>query len=487
MSTMRFAKGRAVVVAGVLVVVGCGAEQPELAQQVTNQVNGQRVRVDGSDAASGCGSEKVTDEYGFEVEVATCNPSQKDNRSFESLVQDIPDLKVRSAAINAHESVLLTNELCHDLDSWHQQLIVATQAVQDLTALVGVSTQLQAWTGSSAAEGLVVELRDVLIGQQYCVEGAATGDVSGSLLEAMGMAVSAYDDLALTVRNPASPQIAGDYWYHFDQVGHLREIDRLRNEGQPVEILFLGSSAVQWAFDANMVTDELGASAMNAGVPAMFLGLVDSWWEILIDVGVRPDIVVIGHVPLLDYGYCGPNRQIRLEDVERHQGNAFAALPATHDLPTSELLTGGFTYGGLASVSYDALGMVRGTPISSDRVDMDRIEARFPELDQQLGKNERCKRRIEGLQRLLQVMQTRGIPVLVVALPANPLLGATPDLPDVIAQYALVAAQHQAEHVDLTEALSERDFVDLTHANALGRERITLAVLQILEPWRTGD
>lgn len=480
MSTMRFAKGRAVVVAGVLVVVGCGAEQPELAQQVTNQVNGQRVRVDGSDAASGCGSEKVTDEYGFEVEVATCNPSQKGNRSFESLVQDIPDLKVRSAAIKAHESVLRTNELCHDLDGWHQQLIVATQAVQDLTALVGVSTQLQAWTGSSAAEGLVVELRDVLIGQQYCVEGAATGDVSGSLLEAMGMAVSAYDDLALTVRNPASPQIAGDYWYHFDQVGHLREIDRLRNEGQPVEILFLGSSAAKRAFDANVVTEQLGMSTMNAGVPAMFMGLVDSWWETLASAGVQPDVVVVSYVPMLDYRPCSPARASRLETTGRLRSQAFASLPVFDEVPAEVVLTGDYSQSSSAYEIYDRLETVRGTPRADAFVDLQRIATSLSEFESHLAHDEPCEIRVAGFERLLEQVESFGVQIIIVALPVHPSVGAEGQRANRISIYEGIAVDRGFTHLDLSTLLARDEFSDLTHANALGRERVTSAVLVAL-------
>lgn len=483
MSTKRrYLRKVAVLLVGVHVAVACGPEPPDLAQQVTDEVNGQRVR--STDIAKPvCGSGRVTDDYGFEVEVETCGQSQADWRSLESLLEDIPDSTVRSAAGLAHEAALITKLVCHDLDKWQEQLELATQSVSTLTMVVGSSAELQAWTGSPAAEALVVKLRDALIGQQHCVAGAASGEVTDGLLRTMGAAVSAYDDLALTLRGPQAPQIAGDYWYHFDQVGHLREIERLRLEDDPVEVLFLGSSAAKRAFDANMVTEELGMSAMNAGVPAMFMGLVDSWWGTLLDEGVRADVVVVGYMPVLDFGYCGPNRRSRMDEGFSLRSRAFATIPAFSDIPRSRLLTVGYSNHALALDNYRRLRTVRGTPESNSTLNQLRLGEMLPELTEQLMGNQPCESRLEGFQRLLASVGESGATSLVVALPIHPALEGRDTIDDRVEEYERIARLHGVQHLDLTRMLLGDKFLDVTHANANGRERITSAVIQTLEAW----
>ncbi|MGI9600386.1 MAG: hypothetical protein ACR2QE_00755 [Acidimicrobiales bacterium] len=373
---------------------------------------------------------------------------------------------------------------CADLAGWTAAMDTASTNIE--LAAEAVLADGGDWLGTPDASMVAAAVRDQLILQRGCTDGAEAGDdaAANAALAAAGRASGANDTLALALTGD-NPATGSDFWYHADQIGHAIEMQRLAF-ADPIDIVIIGSSTARRGFDPEVMTDSLGQSTMNAAVAALFPKVMPAWVATANRLAGTPSAVVLGLSPWQDFTVCGTAQSDTMDAAVARQDQAFAPLPVIGTIPGAVTLIGGpaASYSSPALDLYDTAG-TRGWTNSSTSTNEATVSQQTALYGPQIGAGQYCPDNLAATESLISELLSADQEVLVVALPLHPDMAALhPDgragYDEAIAGYQAAAEGAGATWLDQTDALSADQFGDLTHANALGRTQVTAATIEAL-------
>ncbi|MDH3704511.1 MAG: hypothetical protein OES57_00480 [Acidimicrobiia bacterium] len=415
--------------------------------------------------------------------VGETTPGPVDGERLDRALASVPDDGLRFQLAAALGLAKTASSRCSDIDAW----VTATDEAS--TAANTAATTARAvggeWLGTDQAAVVAASFRDALVLQVPCQVVVDTGDVE-SAMAAAGRASAANDEvlLALTSRNPAT---GSEFWYHADQLGHTIEIDRLVRQEGPVEILVIGSSTAKRGFDPGVMTDELGRSTMNAAVAGLFPTTMDVWATDAIRLGGEPATVVIGLSTFQDFLECTDDRRQKMVDAGTMQTFAFAALDILAGEEPARRLIGGTaaTYRSTVLDEYAPAPGSRGQMVSPDVPNPESVAYYTQLYTPRMAGAEYCPQNAPAIEQLITSLVDGGRRVLTVSLPLSPAMAALhPDgraaHDQSVETYREVTQAAGGEWLDLTDLLTDEEFLDLTHATSGGRAKITEATIEAL-------
>ncbi len=490
------------VAACVLLVVGCGSDAgpSQRAENIIAQAAPSPSDI--SRSSEDCTVETIIDEYGFEIELNSCDtgpttapastspesPTTTDGREITSLV---PVDEIGTLAALTIDHFDSAHAFCDDAQAWSAAISQATVELQSLGAMVGDnrdSGNLRGWLDGDESTAFVEEIRDHVFFQAACptrsTVGASTGDTAVAL-EASSRASAAYEQLRVEMRRSPTVDTSSDFWYSADQFGHAHNIVAA---DENFEIVFVGASPVKRGIDPDAVRESSGRAAINIAVGGLGPTGSGSWLRQAFDLGLAPDVVVFGAASFEFFQVCDDTRARAVADTAARRDNAFANVSALESVAGATRLTGqqDATTGPLGA-HYD-----RQHPDSDTGRTEDIYEVRPDDralhttiYNAVFAEAAVCDEMFDAVEDTVRFAAEAGAEVYVVAMPLSSLLAefhplGRPGHDPVIDRLEERATQAGARFIDLTDLLDADQFYDLSHPTSEGREIVTDELLAAL-------
>ena len=407
------------------------------------------------------------------------------------LISAIPDAGLHRRVTTAFAALNDAAANCGSLAAWTQDLELAVERFETLIGRFQSSPVLEEWRGSDAARALSDELRDRMVLQDRCLDGAATAgekDVRKAT-EVTARAVAINDWYHIRLYDEA-PSQGAETWYHSTQLGQLLELERLTGAEGSIEVLVVGPSTVMYGVDAQALADTTGRNVMNIGVVGLFTEVAMPWIRSARRRGRGVDTVVLGVAASEAFRLCGRGRGDDMRQFAGLRSFSFAARPVLAGLDPEQRLVGpGGSYYADNPVRRSALATLaeagRGNARNSPDVDPSRLAADRDLYGRLLEAPTRCDSMVTSLGVVVDDLVASGLRVLVVNMPLHPeVIALHPDgasaFAAVVTEQRELALDAGAEYLDLTTLLAGDAFIDLTDPNSTGRDRITAEIADAL-------
>ena len=440
-----------------------------------------------------CETVVVQDEYGLDVEIQRCvgDSSAETADPFEADADLVPIERLDNDPIvlaALTERLLLQGDCSRQpLESFDALAAAASWAA----AIAEIEAAFEALTPLCGTENYQPAYQAILASLEAALDSVSPSSARLELVDsehdAASLAVWALDlhdriSLYLTlVRAPAVSEV----WFHVDEARLRFDLERRQSRGQTPELVTIGDSTVGNSIDAAALGLELGLDVANIGVPAADPEEWITMWDRLFSGIDQPNEVLW---PITTHRFLSPEtrncRQLvspRLEDTGVIRRRSFPQF--REGFERTELF---FGVDALAA-PYD------GSSVSlqqASRYDDDgnrRLSsAGYTTLD--IASNpwypnpKVCEQRVVAMETVIADLQGRGIEVTLVRLPLHAdVWAAAPDRHDE-AHVALtgIADRFGVDLISLFDDYDDTETTDGWHANELGRERVTRALLDAL-------
>lgn len=399
-----------------------------------------------------------------------------------TLLSAVPDVDV-AALLGQVVGLAEEAATCTAFGDWADRAGSAAELMRSAADLVETDAgELGSWRYSADAERLVEAIQVLLVDEPAC----PTADIE-ALLELSGQVSGAIDALRTAItRGPLG--VASGFWLNFDFVGHTQEILRLQEEEGAIEILLMGDSATKRGFDPLALGESTGRIAMNAGADGLLPTMVSPWFAELTDLGVDPDVVVLGITPWGAVAPCGDARSALLAWFRDSRTRAFAGLGETGPSDAERVLGRPLTDHDSPLIAryraqHDPAG--RGRYANAAGSGAAEVEAQIDYHAQLFSSPTPCAPAIEQVEALAARLVGAGTRVVIVGMPVSPDMANThPDgragQEEILALYEQAAASAGAEFVSFADALTAEEFADPSHPNLAGQVVLTERLAAIL-------
>lgn len=350
----------------------------------------------------------------------------------------------------------------------------ATEARAEAAALDG-------WLFSDDAIAVADALQQALVERPDC-PGALPRDV----LAVTGQVTGAIDEYR-TATTPGLLGLASGFWLNFDYLGHSIEIDRLQRQRGPVEVLVLGDSATKRGIDPIALDEASDRPTMNASVDGLLPTMVGPWFDELDELGVRPDVVIVGITTWGAIVPCDDPRPTLLAGFRQNRDVAFAGLGVLGE-PAARRVVGRppSAYSSPLLDRYRLSEGPGGQGSFQDReTDEGAVAAQVAYHTRLFESPVTCDEGVAMVSELAGELTGNGTRVVVAAMPVSDDMAALH--PDGRAGHEAIADSHLdaaraagAEVIDLTGALTDGHFHDPAHPNEEGRAILTDRMVALL-------
>ena len=445
----------------------------------TNETAGDTAESTDSSATE-CTIETVIDEYGFEVEVSSCdtNETAQPSVDLDAVLASIPDEILRSRATEVIALADQASAACTDEAAW---TAATNAAAADTLAFANLADQTgSSWLGSDSANALSDVIRNRLVLQPGCQGGFAESPSPASL-SAAAAAARANDTLNAVLDASLTLETSSDFWYHSDQMGHVAQLADDVATSQGPEVLIFGSSVAKRSINPNTLGDALGVNVYNAAVAGLFSEVAADWWRTIIELDVQPSTVVIGRAAFEDFLQCNSSRVDAMSLAREFRNSAFREIEAFDAMSSAEVVAGTETANaGSVLSAYLANFDARGAIETRDVVNLERLATDTERYADILAQPTICDQRQADFIALVDsVLGSPSVEtVIVFDAPLHPDLislhpqaevgfdGSATSMVDSLDERDVI-------YVDARYALNESQFSDLTHANGPGSDAIT--------------
>lgn len=264
-------------------------------------------------------------------------------------------------------------------------------------------------------------------------------------------------------------------------------------QGTGLDVVFLGSSAVNRGFDANLFTDLTGATAFNAGVDASSPRLMEVLLEEVVLPTLDPDVVVIG----LTSRAFNDNALTQQEILDRYLNSVGRAeFRDTTSIKqrlesVADQVSAFVRLRPLLRQPKQLIDAIRGKSITPPET-TDPPYTIDPNWAQQMANRALADYQIGDLEmgalgRVVDALQADGVLVVLVDLPVveDDWADLHPHgVADINAFHAALAAFASGRNIDLIDTREESwpidQFRDPVHLNLVGQERLTRMVAGFL-------
>lgn len=442
-----------------------------------------------------CRRSVVVDEYGFPIEIEECGSADSNGLDPHAEVATLPAGSARDglgAALRAAEQL---GGDCHAPARWAE---LATSTADGLTEVATtVAEQADSdpaigdWIGTPGAYAVLDRIVTDATGSTCEPDEIGFGTDPAAVASA-GRLAGGIDDLSAVLDVVDNLGIAGEFWYHSDEVGHT--IDLLESDASTIDVLVIGPSTVKRGIDTGELSRRTGRRAYNAAVGALAVDLQRSWYESIRALGVEPETVVVGLNTWIEMEACPDPQRSRMLATDARRLAAFAAVDGVAPLDPARRLAGGDepTYSSRLLATFRAQWRPGGEGLDTV-TDTDEPDVRALQTEQFLAQpvTELCPARLERTQQLLARIAADVPELVVVVLPTSDEMAALhpdgrPAHDSIVERYEAMTAAVGGRFVDRSDAAPDDRFVDLTHLGATGRAELTadLAVELGGEPLR---
>lgn len=361
----------------------------------------------------------------------------------------------------------------------HLRSYFSAQDVADQTCF----GDLERW--QDATRGVVAHLQ----AYEKAITGASSPPPSGTATEFTSTTVTLYDRVygLLTGRNGLQ---GSDLWFsswHFAAVRGLRE--DVAN-GQPPDALVMGSSVMARGVDVPLLRDLTGRQLASVAITGMgerdSVAMID---DIL--TFVSPSDIIWGISASTFFTACRGNTAPRAAPAIELRREAFGPVAALGDTSDLDRVLGDAaapTYGDSPlsrNASYYFPEWVHGDAEAFVGTDPERMQSQEDALKPGFESPTTCPNQAAVIAGAVERWEEAGIDVTVVLTPMRPRLialhpaGMTGYDP-VVAAVSEITLEGDAEFADLTEAIADSDFYDLTHLDATGRDAFSRLLAEVL-------
>ena len=442
-----------------------------------------------------CETLVVQDEYGLDVEIQRCSDDEglpidaADPFEVDADLVPVERLDNDPVVLAALTERLLLQGDCAlqplaSFDalgaaaSWTAAIAEIEAAFAGLTPLCGTDDY------QSAYQEILGSLEEAL---HSVSPSSARLELIDSELDAASLAAWAldlHDRISLYVTLVRAPAVS-EVWFHVDEARLRFDLERRQRQGRTPQVVSIGDSTVGNSIDAVALGSGLDLDVANIGVPATDPEEWLTMWDRLFSGIDQPDEVLW---PITTHRFLSPEtrncRQLvspRLEDTGVIRRRSFPQF--REGLERTELFFGTDA----SSTPYD------GSSVSlqqASRYDQDgnrRLsQSGYTELDVTTNpwypNPKVCDQRVVAMETVITDLQDRGVDVTIVRLPLHPdVWAASPDQHnEANAALAGIADRSGVDLISLFDDYLDTETTDGWHANELGRERVTRALLDAL-------
>jgi len=375
----------------------------------------------------------------------------------DAIIAAIPDTAASGALQNALGHVDQADAACGtDSAAWAGAMRSALGELQQVESTLGASPASATDIGPNAADA--TDLRNV------------SADIT-----------SMNDRLyaALSGRNPIQ---ASNVWYASAHLAHARGLQALTAQGAAPEAVIIGDSTAAFLAPPQALAERTGFSVANLGIDGSRLGthiaVVDQF------LALSPDTrtVIWPLTTLMFFRDCPREADAAVDQIATQQA-AFAPIPELAAMAPIDRLLGGTDpngpmYGG-TTINEDATtrypeGWVYGTrQFINIEVNPEGEQNQINRWTSTFNDPKICDAEFAALEAKVRALRESGRRVVLVAGPlSNDLTdlhpGGRPAHEEVVARMAQTATDAGVEFVNLSAAVSEDQFRDLTHVNTAG-------------------
>lgn len=445
-------------------------------------------------AGGDCRIVVVEDEYGLDVEVEQCGDAAPE----ETVSIDGAESDVEPAGVERQ-----TNDPAV-LDNLTERLFLQTDCSPDAAASLAPLAAVASWQDSferverafhqtrpfCGTDAYAEQYRLVLVELELAL-GSASPASSRTELFDMGSndvanlaawAVDLHDRFMLFLTDRRPPSVS-EIWFHVDESGIRATLEREHREGRSADIVLFGDSTAANSMDVGVLRSQLGAGVTKIAVPSADPEEWTLMWDRLYSGLDEPTEAIW---PITTHRFLSPGarncRQLlsaRFTDTNVLRRRSF---PQFRDsVERTELFFGsdinelpfvGSSMEEQYATRHNELGNRRLGKQLYSGLDVSR-NPWYP--DPQL-----CQQRVDSLDEMIDMLQSRGINVTLVRLPLHPDFWNEAPQAHEIANQALAdtAAARGIRFIELFDDYTNEDTPDGYHVNAVGRERVTTAFLE---------